>query len=322
MGIFNFVKKEVKREFIARPDESKDLIIYKWPDTNIRMLTQLTVQPDEVALFIKKGEVVGLLDSGTHTLDGASIPFLSGLIDAATGGNFLISELYFVSTRQFASLPFGGMIDNVLDPTTNLAITIRLFGEYSLRVVDSGKLIINLAGTKNLYSNDEITEWIKQQILKVFREIVADYVSVEKKPVLGIASQASEFEVSAISKVKEELKDYGIEIAKLGNVTISIKEEDEAMLKQLTRDFAYANNAGAADVAVKLGMAEGLKSNSPAGQVANMGAGMMTGMGIGAGIGASAQPTAKPAPTAVNPQPTEPTAPVTPTEPAPTSTTE
>lgn len=284
MGIFDAFKKEVKREFIARPDESKDLILYKHPDTNIRMLTQLTVQADEVAVFFKKGEVVGILEPGTHTLDGASIPFLSMLIDAGTGGDFLMSELYFVSTRQFTDLPFGGMIDNVLDPTTSLAVGIRLFGEYALTVSDPKKLILTLVGTQSLDDNDKLTDWIKDLLMKDFREMVSTYVSEKKKPILGIASQVSEFEEMVLKEVAKDISEYGLEIPKLGNVTISIKEEDEATLKQMTRDFAYSKNMDAADAAVKLGMADGMKNGSGAGSSAADAA--ATGMGIAMGMAA------------------------------------
>ncbi len=284
MGFFDFFKKEVKREFIARPDESKDTIIYKWPDTNIRMLTQLTVQADELAVFVKKGEVAGTLQPGTHTLDGASIPFLSGLIDAATGGNFLMSELYFVSTRQFTDLPFGGMIDNVMDPQTNLAVGIRVYGEYAMTVKAPEKLILTLVGTKNLKSNEEITDWIKDMILKNFREMVSKYVSEQKQPILGIASQASVFEKMLLETVVKDVAEYGVEINKLGNVTVSIKEEDEATLKQMTRDFAYSQNMNAADAAVKLGMAKGLENASGPGSSAADAA--ATGMGIAMGMNA------------------------------------
>ena len=292
MGIFDFLKKEVKREFIARPDESKDLIVYKWPDTNIRMLTQLTVQQDEVAVFFKKGLVVGTLEAGTHTLDGASIPFLSGLIDAATGGDFLLSELYFVSKKQFTNLPFGGMIDNVIDPHTNLAVGIRVFGEYALAISDPSKLILNIVGTKGISSNEEITEWIKQLLLKDFREIVSEHVTVDKKQILGIGAFASEFEGKLLTKIVTEVSEYGVNIAKLGNVTITMKEEDEATLKQMTRDFAYSGNMAAADAAMKLGMAKGLETGSSTGGDASSAA--ATGMGIAMGMNAVKQSEQQP----------------------------
>jgi len=290
MGLLDGLKKEVQRQFIARPDEAKDTILYKWPDSNIRLLTQLTVQADEKVVFFKEGKVQGTLEAGAHNLNGKDIPFLGALIDAATGGNFLISEVYFVSTRQFTNLPFGGMIDNVMEPTTNLAITIRLFGEYAISVNDPEKLILNLVGTQNIETNDQLTEWFKELLLKVFREVVSEYVANKKNSVLGIASQASEFETEVLEKVKDQLTDYGVSIPKLGNVTVSIKEEDEAMLKQMTRDFAYANNMAAADAAMKLGMAEGLKSGSAAGQQATaaMGATVGFGMAMGQNMGAQA----------------------------------
>lgn len=282
MGIFSGLKKEVKREFIARPDESKDMILYKHPDTNIRMLTQLTVQPDELAVFFKKGEIVGTLEPGTHTLDGANIPFLGMLVDSATGGDFLKSELYFVSTREFTDLPFGGMIDNVMDPQTNLAVGIRVFGEYAMKVIEPQKLILSLVGTQNLETNEKLTDWIKDLLMKDFREMVSEYVTEEKKPVLGIASQASEFETKLLKEVVDEVVGYGLEIVKLGNVTISMKEEDEKTLKQMTRDFAYSKNMDAADAAVKLGMAKGMESGEGAGGSAADAA--ATGMGIAMGM--------------------------------------
>jgi len=51
MGIISFVKGGVKELAIARPDEFKDLWVYKHPDQTIPMKAQLTVDSDEVALF-------------------------------------------------------------------------------------------------------------------------------------------------------------------------------------------------------------------------------------------------------------------------------
>jgi membrane protease subunit (stomatin/prohibitin family) len=299
MGLFDVFKKEVKREFIARPDASKDLVLYKWPDQNIRMLTQLTVQQDEVAVFVKGGQVAGTLGSGTHTLDGKSIPFLSALIDSATGGNFLMSELYFVSTRQFTKLPFGGMVDNVLDPTTNLAVGMRLFGEYAIQVTDAPKLITTLFGTRQISTNEELTEWVKQLLLKVFKEQITEYVAVKRSPILGIASQTSEFEGLVLNAVKPQVEQYGIQIPVIGNFTISLKEEDEATLKQMTRDFAYAGNMAAADAAMKLGMADGLKSGSAAGTTAASTA--AAGIGLAMGMNAFNQTAPQTPPTPQQP---------------------
>ena len=130
MGLFDGIKGEVQQQFVARPDSSKDLVLYKWPETNIRMMSVLTVQPDEWAYFIKQGTVVGYLQGGQHKLDGAQIPFLGGLIDNVTGGNVLMAELYFVSSREFANNKFGGSMGEVEDPMTGEVVRCGVFGEF------------------------------------------------------------------------------------------------------------------------------------------------------------------------------------------------
>src|SRR3979411_1175081 len=166
MGLFG---NEVRREFIARPDEAKGNILYKWPDTNIRKLTQLTVQQDEQAVFFRDGQVQGTIEAGRSTLDSSEIPFLGKLVDAASGGNLFKTEIYFVSTREFPALPFGGTIDNVVDPDNGLAVGLRVFGQCDLKIVEPQSLILNLVGTQNLQSNDEITNWMREQLLKTLR---------------------------------------------------------------------------------------------------------------------------------------------------------
>jgi membrane protease subunit (stomatin/prohibitin family) len=116
----------LRREFIARPDVYKGEVVFKWPDTNIRKQSQITVEQDELAVFFRDGTVRGILQPGVSTLDSSEIPFLGDLMDTVTGGNYFKTELYFVSTREFANLPFGGMVDNVLDPETQLAVGLRV----------------------------------------------------------------------------------------------------------------------------------------------------------------------------------------------------
>jgi membrane protease subunit (stomatin/prohibitin family) len=240
MGIFG----EIRREFIARPDQAKGQILYKWPDTNIRKLTQLTVEQDELAVFFRDGRVQGTIMPGRSTLDSSEIPFLGMLVDAASGGNVFKTEIYFVSTREFPNLPFGGMIDNVVDPETTLAVGLRVFGEYSLKAVEPQSLILNLVGTQNIQTNDQVTDWMREQLLKVLRTDVVTHVVSQNWPILGIAAHTEEIEQETLQKVQGYIASYGLQIMRLGNFTISIKEEDEDTLKRYRRDAQYSRLAG------------------------------------------------------------------------------
>jgi membrane protease subunit (stomatin/prohibitin family) len=241
MGLFG---GEVKREFIARPDTAKGNILYKWPDTNIRKWTQLTVQQDELAVFFRDGLVQGTVQPGRSTLDSSEIPFLGKLVDAASGGNIFKTEIYFISTREFPNLPFGGSIDNVVDPETGIAVGLRVFGEYSLKAIEPQSLILQLVGTQQLQSNDQITDWMREMLLKVLRTDVTSHIVSQGWPILGIAAHTAEIEQETIARVQAFIQTYGLQIMRLGNFTISIKEEDEETLKNFRKDVSYTKLAG------------------------------------------------------------------------------
>jgi membrane protease subunit (stomatin/prohibitin family) len=281
MGLFG---GEVRREFIARPDAAKGQILYKWPDTNIRKWTQLTVQQDELAVFFRDGLVQGTMQPGRSTLDSSEIPFLGKLVDAASGGNVFKTEIYFISTREFPNLPFGGTIDNVVDPDTGIAVGLRVFGEYSLKAVEPQSLILQLVGTQQLQSNDQITDWMREQLLKVLRTDVTSHIVSQGWPILGIAAHTEEVEQETIAKVQSYIQTYGLQIVRLGNFTISIKEEDEETLKNFRKDVSYTKLAGGfqqyASGEAMLGVGQGAAQGGGALPPALLGLGLGMGQNI------------------------------------------
>jgi len=275
---------DLRREFIARPAAYKAEIVFKWPDTNIRRRSQVTVEQDEAAVFFRDGTVRGTLQPGVSTLESSEIPFLGDLVDSVTGGNYFKTELYFVSTREFPNLPFGGMVDNVLDPETQLAVGLRVYGEYSLKVAAPDRLIVNLVGTRDLLSNDQITDWMRDQLLKVFRQEVVSHIDAHSWPILGIAAHNEEIEQEVIDGASSVLGTYGLQVGRMGNFVISIKPDDEEALKKYRRDVQYTKLAGsfqaaAAGEAVE-GIGEGAAKGGGVGSAAVIGAGL----GLGAGL--------------------------------------
>src|SRR5258708_20846792 len=190
-------------------------MLFKGPDANLRTLPRLTAEQDELGGCCWDGKVSGGIQPGVSKLDSSEIPFLGNLVDAATGGRFFKTELYFVSTREFANLPFGGMVDNVVDPETGLAIGLRVFGDYSLKVVAPDRLILNLVGTQGLLSNDQITDWMRDHLLKVCRPHVVAHITNDRWPILGIASQNAVIEQETLAAAAKVLDSYGISVARM-----------------------------------------------------------------------------------------------------------
>src|SRR5262249_18790257 len=188
---------------------------------------------DQMAVFISKGQVLGTLGPGQHKLDADEIMFLGIVVDWATNGNAYQAEIFFVGTREYAGQTFGGRVDNVQDPQTGLIITLRVFGDYSMQVVDPTKLLLNLVGTVNVQDNTAITGWMSNQILKVLRTEVTRQIVRNGWPILGLSAFTPEIERAVTEAANVELTDYGIAIARMGNFDVNLDDADEERLKGL-----------------------------------------------------------------------------------------
>jgi membrane protease subunit (stomatin/prohibitin family) len=288
MGLLN----ESRREFIAAPDTSKGQIVFKWPDDNIRKFARAIVEPDAQAVFMSQGKVMGVLPPGQHTLDATELPFLGMFIDWASKGNAFKAELYFVGTREYPSMRFGGRLDDIQDPMSGLIVTMRAFGEYALRVDDPTKLILNLVGTVDVADNAAVTDWVGQQLLKVTRTSVITQLASGAWPILGLSQHSPDIEAATMPAANIQLADYGVSICRFGNLDVNLSEEDSTKLKKLANDYAYSKLAGGFLQAAQAealqgmgqGMAEGGGSSNP----------MIVGMGMGMAGQVAAAPSQAP----------------------------
>jgi membrane protease subunit (stomatin/prohibitin family) len=268
------------REFIAVPDESKQQILFKWPDHEIRRGTQLIIEADMQAVFMNAGQVVATLGPGKHKLTEGDIPALGVLIDLATGANAFKTELFFCGTHEYVGQKFGGRIDDIQDPQSQLLVGMRVFGDYSVVVTDPSTLILQLTGTVAVADNSQVTGWFADQLLKSMRKLVAKQVMTGAWPVVSTAAFSDDIEQGTIEGVNEVLATYGVRMIRLGNFDISLVPEDIAKLKQLAEDVKRSQMAGGyaqmAQVEMMRGAGEGLAKGG-GDQAAFMGIGMNVG---------------------------------------------
>ncbi len=289
MGIIDFIKGGVKELAIARPDEAKDFWVYKHPDQTIPMKSQLTVDSDEIAMFFKDGAYVGSFSAGRHTLDSSNIPFLGQLIDKFTGGNVFIAEVFFVTTREHASIKFGTSIGDVPDPQTGLRVRLMVHGEFSAKVFDPQKFVIGLVGQR-MASNESFIGWFKSQVQKTIKDHIAELIVKENWPIMKVSSGAytEEIETYTIGGVRKHIETYGVEIVRFGDFTISMDQADKERLDKLVERAAYINMSGGmagyqqlAQAEMMMGAAEGMKKGG--------GGGGLEGAGIGMGFAMAGQ---------------------------------
>jgi membrane protease subunit (stomatin/prohibitin family) len=273
------------REFIAVPDDRKGQIVFKWPDITIRRYTRAIVNADEMAMFVNTGQVVQTLGPGRHQIDANELPGLGAIIDHATGGNAYRAELYFVGTREFTGFKFGGRVDDVQDPRTGLVVTLRVFGDYALRVADPVRLVTNLTSTVDVTDNERIAGWVSDQLLKVLRTHVTTQIIRNGWPILGLMAYSAEIEQAAIEAGNGQLANYGVELTRMGNFDVNLSPEDEKQLKQLAKDVSYSQLAGGFQQYAAGEMALGAGQGMAQGGAGTEGAFLGAGFGLASAFG-------------------------------------
>ncbi len=269
------------REFIAVPDDRKGQLVFKWPDVSIRRFTHAIVNADEVALFVNTGQVVQTMGPGRHAIDANELPGLGALIDQLSGGNAYRAELYFVHSREFTGFTFGGRIDDVQDRATGLIVTLRVFGDYALRVSDPIRLITNLVSTVDVTDNDRVSNWVSDQLLKVMRSDVTNQIVRNGWPILGLSAYTPEIEQTVITKANEQLAAYGVAMTRMGNFDINLAPEDAQQLKTLAKDTSYSRLAGGFNQYAAGELALGAGQGMSQGGNAVGGAFLAAGLGMG-----------------------------------------
>lgn len=242
MGLFDFVKNGVQEMMVARPDDKKSLVVYKHPNQNVVLASQLTVDSDEVAVFFKDGVVVGVLPPGRHTLHTQNIPFLNRLVTSMTGGNVLISEIFFVKTTPVRGLPFGAPIGEMIDPLTGEQVTPRIFGEFSVVITDPATFIVQYSGQAKAGGNDEVFDWVKGLFINGVKTTLGEICEVEQRSLLQVVSLTQKIADAFITRAPD-LNDIGVRVLQMGRFEINFNEHDRQRLVEANAEIAKAQRS-------------------------------------------------------------------------------
>jgi membrane protease subunit (stomatin/prohibitin family) len=246
MGIFDFIKNGVRELAIARPDDKKDLIVYKHSDRTIPEYAQLTVGADEAAVFLQDGALVGTLRSlgagERHTLTSENIPFLGQIVDKLTGGNVFLSELYFVTMRPVYDQQFGGELGLLEDPLLGEMITPRIFGTFSFQIVDPVAFLLKYVGLKAPSGNEDTLRWIKGLLLNSVRTVMGQVLVEQQTSMLQLMAMQQTLALR-FAQHAPDLAEIGCRIITVGQFQVNISDADRERLVEAQAEIGAAKRA-------------------------------------------------------------------------------
>jgi hypothetical protein len=140
-----------------------------------------------------------------------------------------------------------------------------------------------------------VRSWMKEQVLKVIRDRIAELLVKNRWPLLDVSSRRLHRgdRADVIEGIDRHVESYGIRVVRLGNFVVALDEEDSDNLKKLYTDAAYLRTvggvgayqqfaAGKAMIGARRGHGEGRRRRPARAAVAGA---LMGGAGLGVGFG-------------------------------------
>ena len=279
MGLFG-IKKQLL-SVIEWKDDSKDIIVYRYPLTNrdeIMNSSSLVVRESQCAVFVHKGEVADVFGPGTYKLTTENIPFLTKLLSLPTGFDSRIkAEVYFINTKQFIGQKWGTQNPIMMRDADFGSIRLRGFGTFSFKVSDPKVFMKECFGTNAVYRVDDVAVQAKSLLLENFTDAIGE----SKTSALDLASNYKEISSKIIEISKPEFEKLGLKLCKVIIENLSLPEDVAATLDQRSKLGILEDKMG---THITYQTAEAIRDaakNPNGGNLAGLGVGLGAGVGVG-----------------------------------------
>ena len=313
MALLNVVSQEM----------SNDTLVVRHHIDDLNTKSQLIVYESQEAIFFKNGQAFDLFPAGRHSLETANLPGIKNFFKGLFGGKTSFPcDIFFVNKVNVLDFLWGttSPID-LIDPKYSLFIGVKANGQMGIRIADSRRFVIKVAGMMSEYSTDTLKRTVKGLMMSSIKESIAATIIEKGISILEITPRLTEISDTIQAKINSRIGDLGITVEHFNVNAICAGEDDLDALKEAkTKMLSGMNEANLEAYKIKVmgearaharavegytyaderrfDVLEGAAKNesSPGGFV-NMGVGLGVGTGIGHTIGKMASETLTPSPT-------------------------
>jgi len=302
---------------IKHDASTDDLLVWKYAREDIRIGSQLIVNQSQEAVFVKGGRALDLFGPGTYTLTTANIPLLRKLVNLPFGGESpFAAEIWYVNKTVKGGLKWGTKAPiPVIDPKYNFPVSVRAYGKWGLRIVDSQSFVAQVVGSQLRADSSRIDEYFGGQIVQRLSDALARFFVEKGVSIFEANAKLNELSDFTIEQISPDFARFGIEIVNFNVENISLPDDEKRKFQKILGRRMEIEQISEAqvgqayvtmrsfDVLEKAAQNSGTAGGLLAGGV-GLGAGLAGGMAAGQQLGkalniAPQEGTAKPADDAV-----------------------
>ena len=255
-----------KTNVVTWDAQGPDDIIYAYEHDDLRTLTSVTVPEHAVAVFVRDGQLTGVLEPGRHMITSSNIPWLTKLYNLALGFKetpFKVQIIY-ISLKMFnGKWGIRAMIKAA--PGYEVPITLMSNGDYQFRVTDVPVFFTQVIGGLQHYTTGDVNAFMKGFI----NEQVTQQLS--KQYYMDVLNNIEKASTTTKVLVEQYFQQRGIELLSLKIAEVRTTEEDQKKVFEYLQ-FSSANGEAFKRYEVMDRMADAI-GNSQGG--AAMGTGML-----------------------------------------------
>ncbi len=262
-------------------------LIYKCPEDNFVLGSQLIVNQGQEAIFFKGGKACDVFTAGTHTLKSGNLPLLNKLVNFPFGGKTpFAAEVYFINKTSKLDMDWGTRTPFQLeDPKYGLILSIRSFGTYGVRINDSRLFVSELVGALpngSTIDHDFIDGYFNGLMMSRIKTVLSAFMIRQKISFLEVTAYLKELSEECSKEITREFERFGAEIVNFYIESINPPKEEFEKLRQYKEELALGSQFYQQRRSFDI-MEEAAKNPGAGGMAA---AGMGMGMGFGMAGGA------------------------------------
>lgn len=210
------------------PDGKETIYAWRFPETNLSTYTQLLVYESQEAILFSKGQIIGKFGPGKHTLSTENLPLLHPLYGLPFGGkNPFTAEVWFVNKLQPYNINWHTNRMTIHDADYNTQLPLTASGQYGLKIIDSEKFLIKIVGTKNEFTQNDLTEQFTGEFTTKTKSTIIQYMLKHRigfKQISAYLDTLSEYLKGVMNPFWENI---GLELTKFYVSTIEIDDSTE-----------------------------------------------------------------------------------------------